>query len=344
MKLRFLIDTKSLYLNIKNDNASGHTATVATPIKQYNSWNNDLIDIFKLPENINKGSRENIVGKLLSKSRAKVKINNLYVFDKISVNGVFLSNCPSFCMYVREEISEGYVHYGRQKLHYPMSFKYSDGEIDINNSAVLKKISEILHDYAFIVEAFEYDTSNNALDFKAIIVGPNAIPYSKVFVNKKGVGNKFSFVFNETSDSYDSEIIALREHLGFDLVSPDNFSEIMENNRTIANKLVLEQIIKENGKNIRLLTDDYPYALYDYEYEVNGEKQFIIVRYTSTKNKYFNLSMQKLRFINDFYKNTKIVLITNINDNPLYHVYNQDKLNNCVKNINSVCYRDTEMA
>ena len=32
--LRLAIDTKSLYFNIKNDNQTGHTATVATPLKQ----------------------------------------------------------------------------------------------------------------------------------------------------------------------------------------------------------------------------------------------------------------------------------------------------------------------
>ncbi|MBQ8784510.1 MAG: hypothetical protein IJZ59_00515 [Alphaproteobacteria bacterium] len=342
MKLRLSIDVKSLYLNIKNDNASGHTATVATPIKQYNSWNDDLINIFKLPENINNYSKENIIDKLLSKSRAKVKINNVYIFDKISVNGILLENAPSFCMYVREEISEGYIHYGRQKLHYPISFKYNDIEVDINNSIVLKMISETLHNYAFIIEAFEYDTSCNLLDFKATIVGANSIPYSKVFVNRKGVGNKFSFVFNETSDSYDAEIIALREKLGFDNVSPNNFSEVMENNKNIANQLALKYIAENEGINIRLLTDDYPYALYDYEYEINNKKQFMIIRYTATKNKYFNLSMQKVRFINDFHENTKVMLITNINEQPEYHIYNQDKMNQCVKNISSVCYRDTE--
>ena len=32
--IRLPIDTKSLYFNIKNDNKTGHTATVATPLKQ----------------------------------------------------------------------------------------------------------------------------------------------------------------------------------------------------------------------------------------------------------------------------------------------------------------------
>lgn len=342
MLLRLFIDTKSLYFNIKNDNASGHTAMVATPLKQYNSWNNDLLDILKIPENIDTICKESIIDKILSKSRSEVKINKVFVFDKVAVNGELLINIPAFCMYIREEIAEGYVHNGRQKLHYPTSFKYTDNEIEINNNVVLKTISEMLHNYAFVVEGFEYDTNSRTLNFKATIVGSNLIPYSKVFVNKKGVGNKFLYIFNDISDSYDAEIIALRESLGYDKVSPDNFFEIMEENRLIANQYALQHISSQNGVNIRLLTDYYPYALYDYEYEVSGKKYFIIVRYTSTKIPYFNLSMQKIRFINDFYENTKVLLVTDINNNPKYQLYTLEELNNFAKNINSVCYRNVE--
>ena len=339
MLLRFSIDIKSLYFNIKNDNAFGHTATVATPLKQYNLWNDDLLDVLKLPENVNISSKESIVSKILSKSRS----DKIFVFDKIAVNGELLKNIPAFCMYIREEIAEGYVHYGRQKLHYPISFKYSDDEIEINNNIVMKAISEELHNYAFIIEAFDYDTYDHILNFKATIVGSNNIPYSKVFVNKKGIGNKFSYDFNDISDSYDSEIIALRENLGFDKVSPDNFSEIMENNRLIANQYALKYISSIKGINVRLLTDYYPYALYDYEYEIDGKKYFIIVRYTSTKIQYFNLSMQKIRFINDFNEKTKILLITDINNSPICHLYTLNQLNSFTKNINSVCYKNTEV-
>ena len=41
-KIVLPIDTKSLYLNIFNDNLAGHTATVATPLKQGNSYNEEL--------------------------------------------------------------------------------------------------------------------------------------------------------------------------------------------------------------------------------------------------------------------------------------------------------------
>ena len=51
-KIILPIDTKSLYFNIKNDNESGHTATVATAIKQGNSINSNLYQIFTIPNQI----------------------------------------------------------------------------------------------------------------------------------------------------------------------------------------------------------------------------------------------------------------------------------------------------
>ena len=50
--IRLPIDTKSLYFNIKNDNESGHTATVATPLKQGSSLHLELAEVYKIPENI----------------------------------------------------------------------------------------------------------------------------------------------------------------------------------------------------------------------------------------------------------------------------------------------------
>lgn len=45
-KIILPIDTKSLYYNVLNDNIRGHTCTVATPIKQGNSTNAFLKDIY----------------------------------------------------------------------------------------------------------------------------------------------------------------------------------------------------------------------------------------------------------------------------------------------------------
>ena len=338
MKIRLPIDIKSLYFNIKNDNKKGHTATVATPLKQGASIHHELSKIRSIPENIKPVSRENLISKILFRSRAEAIITDVFVFDKISVNGEIVDTESSFCIYIREETGTENVHLGRQKVHYPQSLNYSDLDVDISNSEVLRKVSEKLKDYAFIVEAFEYDTETNILNFDAFIAGENNIPYSKVFLNKKGVGNKFSPVFNEYADIYDSEIISLREHLGYDAIGPHNFVDVLKSNNEIALTLVANSLSELNVKDYSIRSNEYPYTLYDIEYKVNNIKQYIIVRYTSTKIKYFNLSYNKIRFCNDFSQNIKIALITDINGTPCINYYSIDELNNMNKTINSITY------
>lgn len=340
MIIRLPIDLKSLYSNIKNDNKTGHTATVATPIKQGKSVHKELAKIREIDENINPISREELISKILSGSRAQAIITNVFVFDRLTVNGIAIESPCSYCMYIREETSPNNIHYGRQKLHYPPSLKYSDSEVEINNKEIMKMISEQLSGYAFIVEAFEYNTETSTLNFDAAIVGENNIPYSKVFLNKRGVGNKFVSSFNEYADIYDSEIIALREHLGYENVDPDNFVEVIQDNKRIALKIAIDYI--SYAEKIRVFSDDYPYSLYDIEYTINGKKNYLIVRFTSTKIHYFNLPMNKIMFCNDFSRNAKVMLISNINDNPTISVYSIDKLNNMSKTINSITYNATE--
>ena len=64
--IRLPIDIKSLYFNIKNDNEKGHTATVATPLKQGASVHEELSKIHCIPHNINDYSRDSLVGHILS--------------------------------------------------------------------------------------------------------------------------------------------------------------------------------------------------------------------------------------------------------------------------------------
>jgi len=340
MVIRMPLDLKSLYLNIKNDNQSGHTATVATPLKQGKSIHTELAQILNVPENINHMSREGLVSQILAKSRAEAKITRVFVFDKLTANGMPVQCDASFCIYIREETGSENVHFGRQKVHYPTSLSYSDIDIDINNRKVMDAISEMLSSYAFIVEAFEYNTSTGVLNFDIVIVGEKDIPYSKVFRNKKGVGNKFSSVFNEFADIYDSEIIALREHLGYDNVYPENFTDVIEENKRIALDVIQESLSAQGKTNIRILSDAYPYALYDIEYREGNKKKYVIVRFTSTKIRYFNLPHFKIKFCNDFSQDTSIALITNVNDVPDVRWYTITDLNSMGKAINSITYTD----
>ena len=338
MIIRLPIDIKSLYLNIKNDNESGHTATVATPLKQYGSVHEELMPIFDIPENINPISKEELIGSLLMKSRAEAKIIKVCVFDHIAVNGIPVENIPSYCIYVREETAPTNVHCGRQKVHYPTTFKYSDSEVEISNKLVMKAISEVLHDYAFIVEAFEYDTETQVLNFDATIVGANNIPYSKVFINQRGAGNKFRSNFNEDADNYDSEIIALREKLGYANVTPDNYSDIVAENKLVALDIARSYLLSAGAKHIRNLYEEYPYSLYDFEYRIGAKKYYAIIRHTATTSKYFNLPFNKSRFSSDFSDCVHVILITDVIGTPKTHIFSINELNGMNKRINSISY------
>ena len=71
--------------------------------------------------------------------------------------------------------------------------------------------------YAFIIEAFEYDTETQVLNFDAAIVGEHNVPYSKVFLNKRGVGNKFVSSFYEYADIY---LIYIQNELDVSMLLP----------------------------------------------------------------------------------------------------------------------------
>lgn len=336
--IRLPIDIKSLYFNIKNDNETGHSATVATPLKQGASVHKELSQIYNIPENINPHTRDLLISQILSKSRAAAIITDVFVFDNISVNGNPVECESQFCIYIREETDPQNFHFGRQKVHYPPSLNFSDSDIDINNRKVITAISKSLCDYAFIVEAFEYDSERKNLNFNVIIVGENGIPYSKIFLNKRGVGNKFSSVFNEFADTYDSEILSLREHLGYENVSPENYMEIVNQNKSVAVEKICSELNSLGFKKARKLTEEYPYSLYDVEYIDRGKKKFILIRFTSTKTNYFSLPYNKIKFCNDFADSVKIALVTDVNGNPNIHWYVIEDLNKMNKTINSITY------
>lgn len=338
MILRMPIDIKSLYQNIENDNKKGHTPTVATPLKQGNSIHSELAQLLKVPENINEHSKEELSLRILSKSRAEARIVGLFVFDRITVNGLVTECNDSFCIYIREETSPNNVHCGRQKVHYPQTLEFEDENVSINNGKVLKAISSILHDYAFIVQAFEYNTENLTLNFDVLIVGENSIPYSKVFIIKRGVGEKFTSLLNDCGDNYDTEIMALRSKLSREDIGPDNFYAIMQENRRQAMMLVGDSVNKGQADIVDDISSLYPCALFDMVLRRGILKQYYIVRFTSTHIPYFSLSSKNIRFINEFPECVKVALITDLNGSPTIHYYSKSEIGAMKKTINSVTF------
>ena len=323
-KILLPIDTKSLYYNILNDNLKGHTCTVATPIKQGKATNPFLSEIYKIPKQVDFEKSEKLIRELVKNSKSIVKINNVFVFDKIRINGHLLDVDANFCMFVKEEIDSSRAQFGRIKLHYPLSIKDSDYSID--NRKVINAISDYLFGYAFLVESFEYDFDDDSLNFNVLLVGYSGIPYSKVFINNKGVGNKYNQNIRNYIDLYDSEIIALRQKYGVD-VSTNNFNEYLDKGRVIAKDIVEQYLLSIGANNIRDVSEDYPYSLYDFQYYVGGEIHYSIVFPTYTRKEYFNLSSYQNHFINSF-ENSSIILVTDIDGENQVHVIKRENIKN----------------
>lgn len=334
-KIILPIDTKSLYFNIKNDNFSGHTPTVASPLKKvFKNFKLENILLIKSNE-VDITNKKDLIELLIKHSKTKVIIKNLFIFDKLSVNGNMLDVDVCFGCYIKEEIDESKKQFGRLKLHYPSKLIYEDDEISINNKKIYKAISEKLNNYAFIIRAFEFDNDTKILNFDALIVGENDIPYSKVFINEKGVGNKFNNIFNENADDYDREIIALRKEFG-EAVNPFNYLDYFRKLKLKAITIIEDQI----GYSIEVISFDYPYALFDFYYLENNIKKYGILRVTATRNIYFNLSFIQQVFIKKNSDDINVFLVSNIIDNPEIHIIDYNKILNMSMNINSIKYEE----
>lgn len=339
MIIRLPIDIKSLHYNILNDNKIGHTATVATPIKQGASIRSELMQIFKIKQNEQCINCPELMEELVKTARQMVKITGIFTFDKIAVNGDLIKTDSAFCIYTREEVDNTKVHFGRVKMHYPTKLHYSNADINIDNRRVIKAVSEAVCDYAFFVNAFEYDTETSVLNFCLTIIGENRIPYSKVFINERGVGNKFVCMNDEYVDVYDSEIISLRQKFGEE-IGPENFIQIMRRNKEIATACAIDFIKNKGAEKVVELIKEFPYSLYDIEYKIKGKIKYLIVCFTATKINYFNLSAKKIRFLNDFQEKSSLLCISDINGKPMVTEYCAKDINKMRKTINSVMFRE----
>ena len=238
LRIYIPIDNKSLFYNIYNDNKSGHTPTVCSPIQQGKSVHKEVEQVFKIPNQINFHADVLLNDFLNKSSKSTTRVTNVFLFNNVSVNGIRVHTNDAFCMFVKEEIDPDKTQYGRKKLHYPMTIKYS-GLYSFDNKHVINKISDKLKSYSFVVKGFYYDFDFDILDFDVDIVGYNLIPYSKVFILNKGTGNKYIQDFHDTFDNYDIECIALKKHFGYENVNPSNYLEIMNSIKLIIKLVVI---------------------------------------------------------------------------------------------------------
>ena len=342
MKFKFKIDEKSLFYGIKNDYEKGQTATVHTPINQSTDpkkWHLDIIELTKhnlsarfLPDMLLERCLRNTT------SQAKSKINQFFEFKNLKLDGLDLQCQSSFAMYIKEEIDEYIVnregkrvrntHYGRQKLHYPISLKFKSDGFNVDNENVLQSILKQNGGFAFVVRGFEYDLDNSTLNFITSMVGPENILLSNVFKRAKGTGKKLLL---EEIDASDFEIV--NDYIVNKQAKVTDIQSIFEmaNKTKTENGARGEQIILDKLKEqSSTITDvyhtsvDYPTSPYDIEYIENGVKKYVEVKSTQGSKKVFNMSSGEIKFMNLYADNYILYLITNVRDDS-YKIYKFDK-------------------
>lgn len=319
---KFNLDVKSFFVGIKNDTRGGHTATVSTNLKQGPTIKKELEYFMELNNIIPAERNDELIQACSFRSKSYVKIIKCLYFNKIYVNGERLDTDYEFAIYLKEEINPSAVQYGRIKLHYPFTFKYTDFDHDINNKEVLKAIRGLVGNYAFIVNSFRLYFNDSRIDLDITIIGEEDIPYSKVYIDQKGTGDKFNKLFTQQSDTYDYEIVAVKRYVSED-IGPTEYSNMLSSFDEKAASIVYNHLENSGYKDINDIISKYPYSPVDMEYYINELKYYIIIKTTATNMDYFFLSKYEWQLICSNPNRCKVILVKKIcSEKPLIEEFN----------------------
>ncbi len=344
MIIKFTIDEKSLYRGIVNDYKKGQTATVHTPLNQARDPERWRKDIYKFIDNYPSVDVSSLPSVLVDKckpkttSKAETELVKFYCFNKFLLDGrVFASNV-SFALYVKQETDERIrdregnltenTHFGRQKLHYPISLKYDSDGYSIDNEKVLNTIMEINGGFAYVVDQFEVDTENESLNFITTMVGlKDEVLLSNVFRRKKGKGHKllltgirgFSSMqeYIETSE----QVLTNEENEKF-YETLNKINEACRTSGRLGEEYVfqnLERIIGHRVEKPVHVSKKYPESPYDIEYELGGVKKYLEVKSTTGTKKVFLMSRGERKFMDKYDADYTLILVLNVKSNRKTH-------------------------
>lgn len=338
MKFKFKIDEKSLFYGLHNDYEKGQTATVSTPINQSKNpekWHNDIIKLYNSHLE-SKNVPQELINKCLNRttSQARSKLLYFYEFKKLYFDGIALKCNSSFGIYVKEEIDRiitnnrgqrvQNTHFGRQKLHYPISLCFKSNGYNVNNADVLDSILNQNGGFAFVVRELECDTDRKSLNFITSLVGLKGTLLSSVFKKQKGVGKKLLVDeiniedYSDISSIYSSTTDDLHRGTGYIDFEQINSSRI-ENGR-LGEEYVFNHIldlINNYAEDVFHTSIEFPTSPYDIEYTEGGIKKYIEVKSTSGSKEVFNMSRSEFEFMQKYKENYLLVLVTEVNsDSP----------------------------
>lgn len=331
--LRVKIDEKSLFYGLYNDYKRGQTATVSTPINQsknHEKWHKDILALYTSGLAMNNPPQE-LINKCLTKtiSQANSKIDYFFEFKDVLIDGIPLITDKSFGIYVKEE-TDAFIknkqgkmvkntHLGRQKLHYPISLRYCDQSINVDNAAVLDAIIAQNGGFAFVVRGFECDTKKKSLNFLTSLIGLKGTFLSNVFKIQKGVGKKLLLdkIDLEAQDiSSDSMfLISHKNPEKFQNINFDELSKAKAENGRLGEEYAfshIKEIINEYITDVLHVSEMYPTSPYDIEYIENGVKKYLEVKATSGTKEVFNMSSGEIKFMTQYKENYTLVLITDV--------------------------------
>ena len=340
--IKFKIDEKSLFYGCKNDFAKGHTATVSTPLNQSNNpekWHKDILYMVNTDARIDPSSLpEMLIHKCQVNSKSENIIQDVFIFDKILVDGKKLNTDCQFIMYIKKETAElikdlkgkmvKNTHLGRLKLHYPISFLYKADGFNIDNEMILKQILDLNKNYAYIVRGFEYNIDKKSLNIITSIIGPLNALLSTVFRVAKGTGKKLRTDFNVVTIEELMMNSLKNDNEDFDV--PDIFSTRNKSSRYNGKKgedYVFDLLSSEN-KDSYHTSVDYPTSPYDMEYVTkDGKKIYVEVKSTQGERLYFRMSKYEYNFMKEYKEQYELYIVTNVKDDfPTIRVLHYDDI------------------
>lgn len=328
--IRFKIDEKSLYYGCKNDFLKGHTATVSSPLNQSSDpkrWRNDILELIKTNARL---SDDKIPKRLIEfckrSSKSENIIQDIFVFDNIFVDGKKVETNSQFIMYIKKEVASkikklngkftSNTHFGRLKLHYPITFKYKSDGFRIDNNDILKKILEINKEYAYIVRGFEYNEEDKSLNIITSLIGPSGALLSTVFKVGKGVGKKLR------TDLSSAKLVNMEKNNADDDILYDKYAERDKVSRYNGKKGedYIYDICCNEQKDVYHTSVDYPESPYDMEYiDKNGQKIYVEVKSTQNDKITFRMSIYEYEFMNKYKEQYVMYIVLNVKDEfPTY--------------------------
>lgn len=352
MKFRFSIDEKSLYRGVVNDYEKGQTATVHTPLNQSKDplkWRNDIYEFINNYTSLNVANLPSaLVDKCIRKtvSQAGSKLIHLYCFSELLIDGKRFSPEASFALFVKQETDQFIkgkdgklkknTHYGRQKLHYPITLKHISDGFNIDNEKVLNAIMDINGGFAYVVHHFEIDSEKKSLNFITSMVGlKNEVLLSNVFIRKKGRGQKRLHTEIQDSpriqDYIETGKLVLTGDENEEFFKPlKKIDEARRKNGLKGEEYVfnnLGRIVGPNIKNPIHISKTHPQSPYDIEYELDGVKKYLEVKSTSGTKKVFFMSKGERLFMEEYNENYALVLVLKVGKKGQEdHMYTKDQI------------------